>query len=148
MVNELKTKVMVFDKKQDKAVIFNGIQNAEVHKYLGNIICPTTICSGDILKENSRFLCDKARKAIVGIFEKLGQIGALPPKLLLYIFDTLIKPILLYDIDVWGVSSSANSDIAKLFFWFLKCTIKVKTCTRNDITLGEVVAIPQAYHHI
>ena len=62
MVNELKTKVMVFDKKQDKAVIFNGIQNAEVHKYLGNIICPTTICSGDILKKIHDFYATKLGK--------------------------------------------------------------------------------------
>ena len=112
-MNELKTKVMVFGKKDNKAIIFNGmvIQNAEVYKYLGNIIRPTTISSGDILKENSRFLCDKARKAIFGIFKKLRKIGTLPPKLMLYIFDTLIKPILLYGSDVWGVSPSANSDI-------------------------------------
>ena len=78
VVNELKTKVMVFGKKDDKPIIFNGmvIQNAEVYKYLGNIIRPTTICSGDILKENSRLLCDKARKAIFGIFKKLTNIGA------------------------------------------------------------------------
>ena len=144
VVNELKTKVMVFGKKDSKAIVFNGmvIQNAEVYKYLGNIISPTTTCSGDILKENSRFLCDKARKAIFGIFKRLRKIGALPPKLMLYIFDTLIKPILLYGSDVWGVSPSANSDIDKVFLWFLKCILKVKSSTSNDITLGEVGAIP------
>ena len=144
VVNKLKTKVMVFGKKDDKAIIFNGmvIQNTEVYKYLGNIIRPTTICSGDILKENSTFLCDKARKAIFGIFKKLRKIGTLPPKLMLYIFDTLIKPILLYGSDVWDVSPSANNDIDKVLLWFLKCILKVKSSTSNDKTLGEVGAIP------
>ena len=134
----------MFNKKDDKAIIFDCmvIQNVEVYKYLGNIIRTTTICSGDIFKENLRFLSYKARKAIFGIFIKLTQIGALPPKLMLHIFDTLIKPILLYGNDVWGVSPSVNSDIDKVFFWFLKCILKVKTSTSNDITLGEVGAIP------
>ena len=66
----------------------------------GYIIRPTTICSGDILKEKSRFLCNRARNAIFGIFQKLRKIGALPPKLMLYIFDTIIKPILLFGSDV------------------------------------------------
>ena len=136
----------MFGKKDYKAIMFNGmvIHNAEVYKHLENIIRPTTICSGDILKENSSFLCDKARKAIFGIFKKLRKIGALPLKLMLYIFDTLIKPILLFGSDVWGVSPSANSDINKVFFWFLKCILKVKSSTSNDITIG---AIPQTCDH-
>ena len=40
------------------------------------------------------------------------------------------------------MSQSVNSDIDKVFILSLKCILKVKTSTSNDITLGEVGAIP------
>ena len=81
IVNELKTKVMVFSKRDEKVITFNGvaIQNADSYKYLGNIIRPVNMCSGDVFKDNSKFLCDKARKAIFLILKKLRNIGVLLP---------------------------------------------------------------------
>ena len=64
VVNELKTKVMVFGKKGNKAFVFNGmvIQNAEVYKYLGNIIRPTTIVQETFLKKIQDFYVIKLGK--------------------------------------------------------------------------------------
>ena len=123
---------------------FNGaaIHNADFYKYLGNIIRPVNICFGNVFKDNSKFLCDKALKAIFLILKKLRKIGVLPPKLMTYIFDILTKSILLYGSDVWGVSSFANNDIDKVFLWYLKCILKVKISTSNDIILGEFGAMP------
>ena len=72
---------MVFGKRYEKLITFNGgvIQNADSYKYLGNIIRPVNICSGDIFKDKSKFICDKARKAIFLILKKLRKSGSYLP---------------------------------------------------------------------
>ena len=84
-----KNKIMVFSKRDEKLITFNGvtIHNADLN--LGNIIRLVNICSGDVFNDNSKFLCHKARKAILLILNKLRNIGVLPSKLIMSIFDTL-----------------------------------------------------------
>ena len=50
IVNELKAKVIVFGKRDEKLITFTGvaIHNADSYKYWGNIIRPVNICSGDV----------------------------------------------------------------------------------------------------
>ena len=91
---------------------------------------------------NYQYLCDQARKATFGLKSKLNKIGKLPPNVMLYLFDSVIKPVLTYGSDVWGVNKSGQSEVDKVFLHFARCTLKVKATTSNVIVYGETGHMP------
>ena len=66
----------------------------------------------------------------------------LPPHIMLHVFETLIKPILTYGGDVWGISKNARCMIDKLYLNFARCVLGVKSTTSNHIVHGECGRIP------
>ena len=88
------------------------------------------------------YLCSQARKAIFGMKHNLKPLGTLPPKVLFHMFDALIRPILLYGSDVWGVQTQGGVNIDKVFFWCMRCVLHVKSTTSNIIVVGECGQIP------
>ena len=102
IVNELKTKFMAFGKCDVIKVHFNGkIIN---YKYLGNIVTSVSTAQGDIFRDSYDYLFSQAQKAVFTMKNKLRLLGSLPPRLMFYLFDSLVRPILLYESDIWGHS--------------------------------------------
>ena len=95
IVNETKSKVMCFGKQTELNVYFNDkkIEQVSRYKYLGNIVKCISTKQQDIFSDNYQCLCDQARKASFGIRRKTRTFGILPPPVMFYIFDALIKPI-------------------------------------------------------
>ena len=93
IVNELKTKVMVFGKHSKCDVKFNECPIAVVqkYKYLGVIIRTISRISQDAFSEHYGYLCDKARKASFSSRRKLKSISPLPVKCMFSIFESLKK---------------------------------------------------------
>ena len=80
---------------------------------------------------------------------KLRHLGSLPPRLLFYLFDSLVRSSLLYGSDVWGLSCNSSKTIDKMFHWFIPCALKVKSTTSNVIVVGESGQVPPSvYSHI
>ena len=69
----------------------------------------------------------------------LKLIQSLPPNILFDMFDTLIRPILTYGSDVWGLSKTGLDVglIDKVFLNFARCTLSVKATIFNSIVYGE-----------
>ena len=151
IVNEMKTKFMVFGNPEMSKLRFNSVDIAEVndYKYLGNIISPTRYPGQDPFRNTYQFLCDQARKATFAMKSKVQAIGDIPPDILLNLFDLMIKPILTYGSDVWG-SRMVNWGLHdKFFLHFVRCIMHVKATTRNIITIGECGKFPPStYCHI
>ena len=125
------------------------IETVSQYKYLGNIITATSTLKGDIFRNNSGYLCNQARKAIFGLKNKLNSLGTIPPRVSFYIFETLIRPILLYGSDVWGISSCNNDAIDKVFYQFIRCILQVKATTSNVMVIGESGQLPPSvFSHI
>ena len=63
LVNEIKTKVMVFGNPTTSRIYFNTkiIEEMKDYKYLGNIISSIKSPNHDALKKTYQILCDKAR---------------------------------------------------------------------------------------
>ena len=57
-------------------------------------------------------------------------------------FDTLIRPILTYGSDVWGLSKAGLDVLDKVFLNFVRCTLNVKATTCNAIVYGECGRYP------
>ena len=144
IVNEVKTKVLVYGQKNAPDIYFNGqrIEAVQSYKYLGNIISTIASAKGDIFRENYSYLCNQAKEAIFGMKQKLKHIGKLPPRILFHMFETLIRPILLYGSDVWGIRRQGNDMVDKVFYCFIRCALGVKATTSNLMVLGESGQMP------
>ena len=144
IVNELKTKIMMFGNGPKGEVSFNGnlIKWVDKYKYLGNMINSTKQPNGDIFKENAKYLCQKARGAIFSFFNKTKPFGTLPPALMVQAYKTLIQPILLYGSDVWGISKHMCEEIDKVCLFFIRCILRVKQSTCRSICFGELGIVP------
>ena len=76
-------------------------------------------------------------------------MGTIPRRVSFYIFETLIRPILLYDSDVWGISSCNNDAIDKVLYQFIRCILQVKATTSNEMVIGESGHLPPSvFSHI
>ena len=97
-VNEIKTKCMTFGNIKTVELFFNHklIEQVEQYKCLGNFIRSTVRFNEDIFSYNYPYLCQQSRKAIFGIQRRKRNVGVLPPKITMYMFNALVKPILVY----------------------------------------------------
>ena len=122
------------------SLFFNGkqIEQVDRYKYLGTIIRSVKMANQDIFIANYAYLCDQARKAIFGAQRKIKGFGVTPPHIKLYLFDSLIKPILTYGSEVWRVSKMGQDQIDKVFLRYARHAIGVKPNTSSLMVLGEV----------
>ena len=107
---------MKFGRKSQFHFSFHGQKIGVVnnYKYLGNII------SG----------------------KKIIRLGGLPTESMLYIFQTIIAPILTYGSDVWGISKSAKVSADRMFLKCAKSALGVKYNTSNVMVYGECGTFP------
>ena len=142
-VNISKTKVMVFNKtgrhmRRNFFLNNNKLDSVREHKYLGFLVTP----SGEI-KSGLNDLKDRALRAFMKIRNKLGPFFRERPLVSIKLFDTLIKPILLYASDFWGVLKlPQNNPIECLHHSCLKQILGVQKQTANLGVLLELGRVP------
>ena len=144
IVNEVKTKFMVFGKLREVKLFFKEqpIEQVKSFKYVGNIIKSISALPRDIFGDNYMHLCDKARKSVFAMQSKMRNVGCLPPQCMFHLFDSVVRPILTYGSDVWGVTKAGTEAVDKVLLWFSRVVLHVKASTSNIITLGECGLIP------
>ena len=98
IINELKTKIMCFGSKDPIHIEFNGsvIEHVDKYKYVGCIIQCVHNVNSDIFGLNYEYLCNNARKALFAAKSKLKNYGNIPCSILCNIFNTVVRPILVY----------------------------------------------------
>ena len=102
IVNEMKTKVMVYGSTSRNITVKFNVKSVKK-------------CNEDIFGENSQYLCSKARQAIFALFKRLKHIGILPAHIMMYLFELLVKPVLVYGSEIWGTNVNATKSIDKVF---------------------------------
>ena len=143
IVNEMKNNVFGNPKRSN--IFFNEKCTEEInkYKYLGNIISSTRLPNQDSLKNTHKFLGDQAMKAIFHMKRKIKSIGELPPDIMLILLlDALIKHILVYGNDVWGIKCKLWVEADKTFLQYARCILRVKATTSNIITTGKCGKFP------
>ena len=143
IVNEAKFKVMCFGKQSQFNVSFNHKEIEQVgrYEYLGIIIRRIDKPTQDIFADNYKYLCDQVSTAMFCTKRKIKDSGVLPPHIMFYIFDTIVRPITTYGSDVWG----CNLDLHytdKVFLDFIECVFRVKATTCTTIVYGECGRLP------
>ena len=114
------------------------ISTVREYKYLGFLITP----SGEIVN-GLKDLHSRAAYALVQLREKLGENFSKYPKVTLHLFDTLVKPILMYMSDFWGcLKMPKNNPIDLIHNKFLKQILGVQIQTSNIGVLLETGRVP------
>ena len=80
------------------------------NKYLGFLITP----SGEI-NSGQKDLKDRALKAFIKVKKKLGLLFQQVSLVSLKLFDTLVRPILLYASDLWGILKPPKNNVVTTF---------------------------------
>ena len=120
----------------------NEVEIDTQYKYVGNIIKSITRYGSDIFSNNYEYLCNQSVKAQFGLKAKLKVIGDIQPTVMVHLFESLIKPILIYGSDVWGASKPARTAVDTIFLRYVKNFLGVKTTTSTHIVHGEVGCLP------
>ena len=142
-INVKKTKCMIFNKTgrliHKKFYLGRSrIENVRTYKYLGLVITP----SGEI-KSALDDLRSRALKAYMSLKTKLGACFKEYVDDTISLFDTLVKPILLYGSDFWGcLKCPKNNPIENLHMQFCKQLLGVQKNTTNYGVLLEVGRVP------
>ena len=148
-INTKKTKCMIFNKTgkyiRRSYPLKNGtIETTNSYKYLGFIFTP----SGEIVS-GLRDLRDRALRAYHKLKHKMGHHFRLHPLTTISLFDSLIKPILLYSSDFWGCLKIPNNNpIENMYMKFCKALLGVQKQTSNTGVLLELGAVPIMFYGI
>ena len=144
IVNTVKTKYMVFGKLEHVKLFFNShaLDQVTEYEYLGNIVRAVSKPISDIFANNHEYLCNKARGSIFSMLKKLKNSRTVSPKLLIYLFDSLVRPILTYGSAIWGTRQQGREVMDKIHLWFLRTILGIKQTSWNSITLGECGSYP------
>ena len=101
-INTKKTQTLIFNKKsRNHSFTLNNeiVQNVKKYTYLG-----ITFSHTGSFSEARKVLQMKAQKALWSLFGSFDKKNNRNIPILLKLFDSLIKPILLYGSEIWGAS--------------------------------------------
>ena len=142
-VNTDKTKCMIFNKtgrliRRDFYLGSSKLENVRSYKYLGLIITP----SGEI-KSGLDDLRSRALKAYMALKSKLGISFRDNIEDTICLFDSLVKPILLYGSDFWGcLKLPKNNPVENLHMQFCRQLLGVQKNTTTHGVLLELGRTP------
>ena len=142
-INTYKTKCMIFNKTGKhirRNFQFNNtkIESVREYKYLGFIITP----SGEITS-GLKDLKSRAIFALTLLRSKMGEYFNKYPDITMHLFDSLIKPIILYMSDFWGcLPMRKNNPIDITQNKFLKQILGVQVQTPTFGILLETGRVP------
>ena len=112
------------------------------YKYLGLIFTP----SGEITSTLDD-LRARALKAYMSMKDKLGTCFSTYLNDTIQLFDSLVKPILLYGSDYWGcLPMPKNNPIENLHLMFCKHLLGVQKHTTTNGVLLELGRVPMSYY--
>ena len=88
------------------------------------------------LQTATETLTEQAQKALFTFRKYLHRFVNISPEHVLELFDKLIKPILLYGSEIWGVVKRPS--IERVHTLFMKSCLGVKVFTQNDFVYCEL----------
>ena len=112
-VNLKKTKVMVFNKSGKKLKLncmfgHTKVEMATSYTYLGCVLTPSGSFS-----VNQEYLYKKGLRALFSLLKDFNTQKGTPVRLFLKLFDSLVKPVLLYNCEIWGAYVSSKLSFQK-----------------------------------
>ena len=112
------------------------IEIVKQHRYLGILLDGTG-------KLNTA-MTDLAKKAMraTHVIYKLSTYNKISPQLLLQIYNSMIKPILLFSSETWAPEMKPNNDTENSFLKFCKHILGVNRKAINNAVMSELGVYP------
>lgn len=138
-VNTDKTQIMIFSrgKIRNSPVLTFGGRPLEIvynYKYLG-----ITFNYNGKMAVAMKYLSQQANKAMFGVLANSAYLQ-LTPDLKIDLFYKMIKPILMYNCEIWGAEN--YQVIERIQLKFLKYVLKLNKSTPNILMYGETGQMP------
>ena len=146
IVNISKTKVLNFTAKNDTIFKYNNteLEIVENYKYLGHVISNN---KRDFHKDMFEYLTTQANKALFALKVDTKQnLGHIPPKLAMQMFDTYIMPILDYNSIIWS-KPTPTPEIEAIQITFLKIILGIRKQTPTPAVYAETGRFPLNIRH-
>ena len=140
-VNKEKTKVMVFRKggplSKHEKWLYDGIELEVVNRYcyLGYVF--STCLSS---KQGTNHLVSKGKNALFFLCRAFQKCREMSRDVYFQVFDTKVKPILLYASEIWGLHILEH--IERVHLLACKRYLGVPVCTPNRMVYGELGRYP------
>ena len=138
-INTSKTKILIFSRRKLKNIPSFKFADMKLdvvndYNYLG--VTSNFSAKFNVAKQS---LYQKGCRAMFALLKRHKSLS-LPPDIALKLFDTLVKPVLLYGAEVWGCE---NSDIVnKVKLRFCKYILHVHKSTCSNMVYGELGETP------
>lgn len=141
MVNVAKTKIVVFSQ--------GGRSSIENFWFYGDILIEVVTkfnFLGLELGSNGKFSCtqndlaNRGLRAMYALQRRIGELVYPDIRMQLGLFDSLVKPVLLYGCEIWGFHQARA--VEKVHLKFLKWMLKAKRSTCNEMIYGELSRSP------
>jgi hypothetical protein len=138
-VNIDKTKIVVF-KKGNHPTDYNWyFDNCVLEVVTGFTYLGVLLSANGSFVQTQRTLAEQAKRAVFALKSILSKKSC-DVKTKMYLFDTMITPILTYGAEVWGFHTAL--DIEKIHISFCKSVLGVNSKTSNVAVLGELGRMP------
>ena len=149
IVNELKTKVMIYGKPTEDIFKFNGksLDIVSEYKYLGVIFNNTVNLKANIFKNMIQYIAIKSRKACFATTRKCASVGFLTPKVATMLFDSFVSSVMNYASEIWGRTTETDA-IEKIQLRYMKFILGVKQSTCSLALYGELGRFPVHLKHM
>ena len=146
-VNASKTKAMVFHRgarAPNFDISYQGgpVEVVQTFKYLGIVFYSTHAFSDDAGKARAA----TAARAQGALHRRCYQLGITDPTLQMRLHDVLVRPSLLYGVEMWGPNSfgAPGSKIDKVHRDFLRRVLGACSRASTDIVMAELGRFPIA----
>ena len=143
-VNLEKTKIMHFGRKrrilEAPTLKFKGAQ-VEIVKQYTYLGIPFGGKGRKILGEAQATVAKKGERASLALQRRCSELGIGHPHLKLQLFNAVVKPILLYGSEIWGIGEKIN-EIEKVFTTFLRRILGVRRSTPTSFLWRETGEMP------
>ena len=83
----------------------------------------------DVFNCSYQNICDQSRRVIICTKRTTICIAPLTPEIYLYMFDSLVRSILTYGSEVWGVSKSGLQDLDRVSLRHMRWVLRVEATT-------------------
>ena len=110
-------------------------RNSTKYKYLGtwlNWRCDFKDCCSKTY--------ERAHKSLCQLQARIASLGITDFNVLLFLFKALIKPILMYNAEIWGLYDTHLGD--KIHYKYLKYVLRVSPSCTNSAVLAETGSVP------
>ena len=145
-VNINKTKVLIFNNnghRMNKHVFLyqeERVENVKMYKYLG--LTFSAFGNFSLAKQELKKI---ALKALFKLKKEMGSFFRSKVKVTMQLFDSLVKPILLYGSEIWGIENDepdARNPIEAVHIKFCKLLLGTSRSSTNIACRGELGRFP------